>query len=256
MSLRLPVVARCVSLCVALCASPLVAQSAGPNPAESFLKARALYYTPVDNGLRSFHCDVRFDWKAFIQKATNEPVADDNARLQYLRSVQLTVEDDLHGAGALHWTAATPPPEDNEDAIAKVREGLQQIWAGFAQTWNGYVNGELVSLDAKATVEHTAAGYHVAVRDGAKLAEEQYNNDMLLQTVHVSTPAQETTMTPTFTTSQQRLLVTGMRSMVRQPPSAPPSEVVMQVQYAPVGTFQIPSELTVNVGQPASTSIW
>ena len=237
-----------LSTFLACCLLPVSAQTGASTSAATLLKARALYYTPVDAGLRGFHCDVSFDWKQFIQKATNQPVPDDDVRLKYLRSIALTVDDDLRGTGELHWTAPAPPPENQEDAIGKVRGGMQQIWAGFAQSWNGYFNGELVSLDAKAIVEHSADGYHVAVRNGAQLAEEQYDDKLLLQTVHVSTPTQETTMSPIFLPSAQRLLVTSMRSVVRQPLSAQPIEVLMTLQYAPVATFQIPSELNVSVG--------
>ena len=235
----------------AACTLTLSAQTGAVTPADVFLKARALYYTPVDAGLRGFHCEVAFDWKQFMQKATNQPVPDDDPRLKYLQSVQLSVDDDLHGAGELHWVAPAPAPENNEDAIGKVRGGMQQIWAGFAQSWNGYMTGELVSLDAKATVEHTGDGFHVAVRNGAQLAEEQYDYKLLLQTVHVSTPAQETTISPTFAASPAGLLVSSLRSSFRQPPSAPPTELLMTLHYAPVGAFQLPAELLVRVG-PAS----
>lgn len=221
------------------------------SPAAAFSKARALYYTPSDQGLQGFHCEVSFDWKTFLQKATNQPVPDNDPRLQYLRTIQLTVDDTLRGTGELHWTAPAPPPDGTEDSVNKMRSGFQQIWSGFFQSWNGFFTGDMVTLDSKATVEHTPAGFHVAVRNGPGLAEEQYDNNLLLQKVHVGTPTLDSTVLPSFTPTPQGLLVTSFRSTYRQQDAAAAVDVLMNVRYAPVSSFQLPSEVTVSVG-PAS----
>ena len=236
-------------LCLMLCCAAISLRA--QTPAQEVNGARKLYYTPVDAGLKSFHCDVNFDWKGFIQKASNQAVPDADPRLHYLQTIQLSVDDDLRGSGELHWNAPSPPPDNTEDSVSKIRDGMQQMWSGFFQSWNGFITGDLVTLDAKATAEHTPAGYHVAVRTGPGLAEETFDNTLLLKSVHVTTPTLESTVTPTFTPGPQGLLVTGIASSYKQPPSAPPTEVRMDVQYGPVGTFQLPSALRVNVG-PAS----
>lgn len=235
-------------LCVGLLAPTLIAQNAASSPAIVFSKARALYYTPVDAGLQSFHCDVSFDWKTFMQKATHQPVPDDDARLRYLRTIQLSVDDDLRSAGELHWVAPSPAPEGTEDSVGKMREGVQQMWSGFFQSWNSYATGNMVTLDATSNVERTPNGYHVRAHTNAGLAEEQYDDKLLLQTVHVSTPTLDSVVSPGFTASPQGMLVTSIRSTYKQPPGTEATEVLMRVSYAPVGTFQLPSELSLTVG--------
>ena len=226
-------------------------QALAQTAAATVNKARALYYTPVDAGLQGFHCEVNFNWRDFMEKAAKEPVQEGDARLAYLQSIKLSVDDDLRGQGRMNWEGSTPEPEGSADSVAKVRGGLQQLWSGFFQSWNGFVTGDIVTLDAKATVETTASGFHVAVRDGANLAEEQYDPKLVLQTVHVSTPSLESTISPAFSSGPHGLLVNSIRSTYRQPPSSDPTEVLMQVNYAPVGTFQLPSEVAISVG-PAS----
>src|SRR5579875_1865921 len=222
--------------------------SAAPSAASAVSKARSLYYTPVDAGLQGFHCEVNFDWRDFMQKASNQPVAEGDERVAYLNGIKLSVDDDLRGQGHMNWTASAPEPEGSADSIEKVRGGLQQLWSGFFQTWNGFFTGDIVTLDAKATVAQTAAGYHVADRDGANVAEEQYDPKLVLQSVHGVTSSIESTMTPSFSAGPKGLLVTSVRSAYRQPPTAQPTDVLMQVNYAPVGSFQLPSEVTVAVG--------
>jgi hypothetical protein len=218
----------------------------------TFAKARALYYTPVDAGLQGFHCDVTFDWKDFIQKATNQPVPDGDARLQYLRTVKLTIDDDLQGTGELHWTASTTAPNGTEEPIERMRSGIQQMWAGFFQTWNGFYTGEVVSTDSKSTVEKTPAGYHVSVRDGSGVAEQEYDDKLVLQSIHVATPALDSLISPKFSDSPQGKIVSVLHTVYKQPPNAAPVQIDMTVHYAPVGTFQLPSDLLIDVAGTAS----
>jgi hypothetical protein len=246
LSSRLPLTA--LLLTMLFCPAIASAQTA---PAMAVRRARALYYTPVDRGLESLRCDVGFDWKQFMEKAANQAVPADDARLRYLESIQLSVEDNLHGTGELHWTAPGPPPDASEESVTRIRDGVQQLWSGFFESWNNFVTGDLVTLDANAMVEATPSGYHVGVRTGSSLAEEQYDPALLLKSVHVTTPTLDSTMLPSFTSSAQGLLITTMRSSVRQPPTAEPTNVVMQVQYQPVQTFQVPSQLDVSVGPAA-----
>lgn len=227
--------------------------ASGQTDAAAVNKARALYYTPVDSGLQGFHCEVNFDWRDFIQKASNQPVPENDSRLGYLKAVKLSVDDDLRGQGKLNWESVAPVPEGSEDSVDKVRGGLQQLWSGFFQAWNGFFTGDMLTPDPKATLDRNGTGYHVSVRNGANLAEEQFDANLTLQTVHVVTPAIESTIAPTFTSGPQKLMVTGIRSMYRQPPTSDATEVVMSLKYAPVGGFQLPSEVRVAVG-PADFS--
>src|ERR1700760_5137186 len=101
------------SLALGVMAAGMIAQKPAPTAASEFAKARALYYTPTVSGLQSLHCDVAFDWKAFLDKASGQTIPEDNPALAYLRSLQLTVDDDLQGAGSLKWTSPNPPPADD-----------------------------------------------------------------------------------------------------------------------------------------------
>ena len=42
------------------------------------MSARALYYTPTTQGLKSFRCTVDFDWKDFLTRYSGADVKDDN----------------------------------------------------------------------------------------------------------------------------------------------------------------------------------
>ena len=222
------------------------------SPAAAFRKARSLYYTPIDRGLQGFSCEVHFKWKQFLETANHGPVPDADERLAYLRGIKLSITDDLNGSGQLLWAAPTTAPDASEQSVAQIRSGMQAMWSGFFQSWNGFVTGDLVSLgDDRTTVERTAKGYHVFTGQNGKLAEETFDSNLVLLSLHVSTPTLESNLTPVFTDSAQGQLVTNLNSVVRQPPSAPGSMVDMAVHYQPVNGFQLPSELSINVSGAA-----
>lgn len=241
---------------LAACVAPVVKAQApekGVSPAAAFREARSLYYTPADKGLQGFTCDLAFDWKSFIQKATDAPVEDTSSRLAYLRSIKLSVTDDLQASGELQWTAPAVPPDADEASIGKIRGGLEQMWAGFFQSWNGLYDADVITLvDATTTVDRTPTGYHVFSREGGNVAEETFTPDFTLQSLHVSTPAMDTTLTPRFEKTAQGRLITNWTTVTKQPPTAPGTTVTTAVHYAPVNGFQIPSEVHVDIAGLAS----
>ena len=222
------------------------------SPATAFRKARSLYYTPIDTGLQGFTCDVGFKWKQFIETANHGPVAETDERLAYLRSIKLSVTDDLNGSGQLLWAAPTTAPDASEQSVAQIRSGMQAMWSGFFQSWNGFYTVYLVSLgENKTTVEKTARGYHVITTQSGKLAEETFDSNLALLSLHVSTPTLDSNLTPIFAGSAGGRLVTNLNSVVKQPPSAPGTVVDMAVHYQPVNGFQLPAELQINVAGAA-----
>ena len=51
----------CSAAALSVVSGALCAQTTSPNT--KLLSARALYYTPTVQGLKSFRCTVDFDWK-------------------------------------------------------------------------------------------------------------------------------------------------------------------------------------------------
>ena len=237
----------CALLCAAVVLSvtpgALRAQTTSPNT--KLLSARALYYTPTVQGLKSFHCTVDFDWKDFLARYTNADVKDDNPYLQYLRTIHLTVSDDLSGDGKLEWTTSSAAPEGKEDAIAKIKDGMQQMMVGFFSSWNAYMNGNMVPLpDATTTVTDNADGFKLhAAADGTDVTE-LFDKNLLLTEAHVVQPASDVFAYPTYDDTPDGRVVSAIRTVFRQPPTAPPAELNVRVSYAPVQNFRLPAQLT------------
>lgn len=234
--------AAALAAALSLTSSPLFAQK---TPAAARLSAaRAQYYTPTANGLNSFHCNVSIDWKDLLTRFGGKEVPDNAPYLLYLKSVHLSVSDDLQGKGGLEWTEPGPPPEGTADGEGKMRDGMKQMVGGFFQSWNAYMNGSMVPVaDPASTVTPDGDGLHLhAVSEGVTL-DEHFDKTNTLDLTHVVTPAMDVTAYPTYSSTPDGLIVTSIRSIVKQPPTATPTEITMSTTYATVATFQIPATM-------------
>ena len=71
--------------------------------------AHSMYYTPTTAGLKSFHCEGTIDWKTMLTRLSGTEVSDENAALKFLKTVHLSVTDELKGTGSLGWAATGDP---------------------------------------------------------------------------------------------------------------------------------------------------
>jgi len=210
--------------------------------------AHAQYYTPTTRGLQSFHCAATVDWQAMLSRTNGIDIPESNPFLKYLNSVQLSVADELKGKGSMDWTSTTAPPEGKEEALAKIRDGMQSMLFGFFQTWNAYVNGGMVPLpDDTITVATAGTGVHLSGGSSGITIDEDFDVNMLLTQAIVVTPDLRVVATPTYATSPEGLLISAVASQVSQPPNAPQSEADFRVEYAKVDAFQIPSHVVFDI---------
>jgi hypothetical protein len=218
------------------------------SPAERLKQARPTYYTPTANGLKSFSCNVSFDWKAFLASASGKDIEDDNVMLVYLRAVKLSVADDLQSGGELGWTATAVPPEGLADSAGQLRDSMKQMMGGFFQSWNVYMNGGMVPLpDESVTFTNTGEGFIMHGADGKMVIDEKFDKSFLLTEAHVVSNELDVFAYPTYIDTSDGRVISSIRSIYRAPPSAPPVEVLVGVKYATVSTFRIPSDLDLSV---------
>ncbi len=241
----------CSAALLAIAPSCVRAQTSSPNT--KLISARALYYTPTVRGLKSFHCAVEFDWKDFLSRHTGSEVQDDNPFLQYLRTVHLAISDDLNGAGKLEWTTSAEIPAGKEDSVGKMKDGMQQMMAGFFSSWNAYMNGSMVAApDSTTTVTDTDDGLRVhSTAEGTEVTQ-LFDKNLLLTETHVVQPSSDVDAYPTYDNTPDGRVITAIRTVYRQPPTAPPAELDIRVMYAPVQNFRLPQTLNYDLKNVSS----
>jgi hypothetical protein len=229
-----------------LCAFSTQAQQ---NDASSrLLNARPLYYTPTTAGLKSFQCNVSFDWKSFLNAFAKTPIADDNPVLIYLKTTKLSVSDDLDGKGQLLWTDTTKPPEAFVEGGAKMEGGMQQMFDAYFQTWNAYMNGSMVPApDKTVAVTPDGDGVQLSGLTPGETLVEKFDKNMLLTETHVANATIDELDHPVFTPTPDGLVISTIHSLSHQPPTAPPAKLDLSTTYAKVGKFQLPASITFTV---------
>jgi len=243
----------CTTFAALACFLP-VAASAQQNPAEQhLLSARALYYTPTSDGLKSFHCGIAVDWKDLLTRFSGKPIPDDNPFLLYLNSVHLSVTDELSGKGTLEWTETTSPSETLAGPAGKIHGGMEQTINGFFQAWNPFMNGDMVPIPDDST-KVTALGDNINLHatSGSTNVDEVFDKNLLLTSVHVVNPDMDSTIHPTYTDSPDGRIVSSLASTTSQPPTAPPLDVTMSAAYTKISSFQIPATVHVDVKNVAA----
>jgi hypothetical protein len=228
-------------------ATPPKPATPAPSAANTkFMSARALYYTPTAQGLKSFKCTVAFDWKDFLSRYANgADIKDDNPFLQYLRTATLSITDDLNGDGHLDWTTSATPPAGKEDAVNQMKHGMEQMMVGFFSSWNAYMNGNMVPIpDATTTITETPNGFRMHAAAQGTEVTEQFDKNLLLTEAHVVQPTNDVFAYPTYTDTPDGRIVSAVRTVFRQPPTAPPAELNINITYTPVQGFRLPSDLS------------
>jgi hypothetical protein len=228
-----------------LCLSPLYVGAQAKTPAERLALARATYYTPTTDGLRTFDCQVSTNWKDFLTRANSgKDIADDNPLLKYLNSATITLHNALWSSAEVRWSEATPAPENLQESAAKMKEGITKMLDGYFKSWNAYLNGTMVPVpDKSTTISSTPDGIHLSAGGGGTKLDEDYDSNMLLTKAHVLMDESDVIASPTFSDTPRGRIISEVKSEVRQPPTAPPVFVTMSAKYQTIGGYEIPSVL-------------
>lgn len=231
---------------ICLCSTSILAQDKAAS--DRLFAARAQYFTPTANGLKSFHCEATIDWKALLTRISGTEIPQDNPKLKYLQTVHLSVVDQLKGRGSMEWSDTGVPPAGTEEGLKQTRDGLQIMMDGFFQSWNAYMNGGMVPLPDKS-VEVTTAGVGIRLHGTSTNTkfDEDFDENMLLTQVVVDTPEMKVVAIPTYVRTDDGLIVSAVAAQVNKPPSAPAMEVTFHVEYAKVDSFQIPSHVVYDI---------
>lgn len=233
-------------LCAFCCSTALSAQNKSPR--DRLIAAHAQYYTPTASGLKSFHCEASIDWKAMLTRFSGNEIPDDNPALKYLQTVNLSIDDELKGKGALTWKSAVAPPSDKEEGMNQIRDGLQISVAGFFQSWNAYMNGSMVPLpDSTVTLTQVDQGFHLSGASKDMKIDEDFDPNMVLSQVFVVSSAMKVVATPTYSATADGLVVSAVTSRINQPPSAPETQATFRIEYAKVDAFQIPNRVVLDI---------
>src|SRR5205814_6094231 len=136
---------------------------------ELLAKAAKLYYSTKTAGLDGFDCEVHPDWRKLFSSATpGTAIADDDARLQTLKPVRVTMHARLGGGSSVDWVQ-TPEADKPLDANAaslleQMHKATEQTVQGFLQFWTPFVDGSVVPANsAGMKFTHSGTDYTIHI---------------------------------------------------------------------------------------------
>jgi hypothetical protein len=230
--------------------TPIFAQNQDEVALDRLLAGRAQYYTPTASGLKSFHCEATIDWKRMLTRFGRTEIPDNDPVLKYLQTVHLSVADQLNGKGsmAMDWAETGVPPEGQEESLKRMRDGLQAEMAGFFRDWNAYMNGTMVSIPKSwVTVTIVGAGVHLSGTSAGTSIDEDFDQNMLLTQFRMVSPEMRLVAVPSYVETADGLVISAVTYKMNRPPSAPQEEATVRIKYAKVDSFQIPSNVALDV---------
>jgi hypothetical protein len=218
---------------------------------ELLTAAQSKYYNLRTAGLKSFSCKVDIDWNAFFISTNGKALPADDPMQKYLSNSQLLVNSDLDGHTDLSWANTGAPPQGSEENANQLRDSMKGMLGGFFGTWLPSLSGALIPPAASSSIKATPAGYIVDGSAGKETELLTMDKQLVIQHLSAKSETSATEIDISFTPSSSGLLLTKLDNITHEPPTGPPTHIVMSTTFQPVASFQLPDSLTVvltNVG--------
>jgi hypothetical protein len=233
-------------------ALPARGQLAGGKPTKSEIlqKARDNSYTLQILGLNSFQVNIEPNWKQFAENMKSSMTISEQ-RMAALSLVQCTVVFNSRGEATV-----TPYSTDGKEIDHIVDEsvgGIRQMVEGFYQTWSAMVFTSVFPDPSDTTfkMEERADGYLFTGSGQTAGQDFILNKEYLLTSMKVLSGGTSVLMRPKYTKIEKGLLLTGIDSDINNGAQL----ISIEIQYQPVGGFQLPSHVWFKVTSPNQPAI-
>jgi hypothetical protein len=218
-------------------------------------QARKSYLNLRAKGLLKFKCNLVPTWElvlADVKKSDPERAAAALKQLEPLRfQVMLGSSDEVQ---VTHNTIGVP--NEQLAALKQVYDGMEQMVAGFFQTWSPYMlTDPFPPTDSDYKLEDLGPKYRVSYKEpGNADVVLVINKDFTVAEMKATTPEFEGIIRPTFEKSPAGFLLTAYEADY-QPASVSPTHLHVEINYQEVSKLQLPKKLYVAVGMPVDTRI-
>jgi hypothetical protein len=210
----------------------------GPSKEEILPNADKAYYYLQSRGLKSFRCTVQLNLK---------PSEVDQSKFAQLDKSRYAVVVDDQGSATVTPVRASGKP--NDQGLDEVASDGRQLVEAFFQMWDSLVfTGMFTGSDdeKKMSPWEQPDGFHYSgsLADGSK--EFVLTRDSLLTTMKMTSEGATILMQPKFAKTDGGLwLMTGMDTdkTVEDFPVNQEEKLSVQIQYQPVGGFQLPASV-------------
>jgi hypothetical protein len=241
---------------LAMGTSPRAASSRGQLTAKKLGKSEVLQkahdanYTLQQQGLKNFQVNIEPNWKQFIEDM-KKTMAVSEEKMAALSLVQCTVA--VNNAGEATVTPYSADGKEINHIVDDSVGGFKQMVQGFYQTWDAMVFTSVFPDpdDTTFTMTEQADGYIFTGSGPTEGQEFILNKTFQLTSMKVLSGSTTVLMRPKFTKIDKGLLLTGIDSDI----NSGAQQISIQIQYQPVGGFQLPSHAWFKITMPNQAAI-
>jgi hypothetical protein len=229
----------------------------GPAARDKLMReARLAYYNLHTRGLREFSCQVLPDWDAMYKNLKVDAAARDQV-LPILKKVGFRVLVGPTGAASVsHQFNAAPPSEAIAERVRQSTGGIEQVVAGFFQTWSAFAFGSFFpEASPNLQVEEAGNKYRLRQKDASTDALVVMTKDLTIEHSNVESSKVSGSVDPVFAATKEGLLLTSYDSKVRIRDQAPEMFLKVKISYQRVGGYQLPSVVNAAVNLPRGQQV-
>jgi hypothetical protein len=212
-------------------------------------KARALYDSPFLQGLVSFDCAVKFDWKQHFLEVLPSIPPNAIPTIDRLQAIEHRVF--VSPSGAVISSAPKAPDLSGVPKATELEQVYDAMIPGGLNAWMPFGRNEILPVEpTRYNFEKIDSGYKLAL-NGAGVAATLLLAEDLRITSGVSQLPQATRFTTEFVKGPHGFLLSSVKTADTNEPQ---NQVVnFSYEYQDVDGFQIPSGVKV---KPSTSEAW
>lgn len=225
------------------------------SDSEWLAKTSKLYYSSVRAGLTGFDCSVHPDWRALVMSTNKgEMVADDDPRMELLKTVRIGIHARMKGGSTIDWEAESTPgkalDENSTALLDSVHQSVEQTLQGFMQFWSPFMEVSVVpETPAGLEITHTPTVHTIHAKQGQTELTEIFSSELILEQFNVNLNGTSIRFSPAYRTTPQGLLVHSFEARITPAGAASQQTQVMKVsvEYQSLNGLTIPGQLKMEV---------
>ena len=232
---------------------PTVSSAQKPDKVETLKKARQSYYSLKDQGLAEFQCTMVPNWAFLLaEQRKNDPTGID-AAVEKLKALHFGLTLGLDGDAKVTHNELTAENEQVANGLKQVYSGMEQMAAGFFQTWSAYTISPAFP-DATTPFELNAIGsdYVISYKEGAAEVTTTMAKDYAISSMRVKTSEFDSTIKPQFKKIPKGLLLSGYQALYRGATPADATDLDVSIDYQEINGLQFPQEVSLSGSYGAS----
>ncbi len=206
------------------------------------------YYNLPKEGLLEFQCVAVPDWQVTLAAELHTEIAPDHPAIKILNGIHFWLSLDQQGSPKLtHKLDSQPEDPKTQEGINQTVSGVEQVLSSFSQSVSPFLfTSMLPKPEDKYSFETRGNQHFLAFKEGSSDVSLTLRENLTVSEAKVVSSELTATMRPQFSKTEKGFLLIKIESDYKLPSDTAATTVVMDIEYANVQGFQLPSKLSVD----------